>query len=281
MKATTTPQQCCDYIHKNYSIQAPKVGLILGSGLGGIAARIQQATTISYADLPGFPQSAVDGHAGQLHCGILGNTPIACLQGRAHVYEGTSGHSIKQMIRTLKLLGCEKLIVTNAAGSLHSDVRPGSLMLINDHINFQIQNPLIGPNDDEFGPRFVDMSSAYDHTLRQTLRKTAEANNIKTSTGVYIGVTGPMFETPAEIHAFRTLGADAVGMSTVAEVIVARHCGLKVAAISAITNLAAGMSEEELTHEGTLTHGQIAAKDLQQLLVKFLENKPCLQISIN
>ena len=267
---TSTPKRCCDTIRKLAPTIRPRIGLILGSGLGGIAEQITNAISIPYHELPGFPISRVEGHAGQLLIGDFNGVPVACLQGRAHLYEGTQGEAIKTMIRTLKLLGCESLIITNAAGTLHSDVKPGTLMLISDHINFQGQNPLIGLNDEEFGPRFFPMDNAYDHGLRQEITEVAETGNITIATGVYISVTGPMFETPAEIHAFRHLGADAVGMSTVSEVIVAKHCGLKVAAISAITNLAAGMSEEEISHNGTLEFGQIAAKDLQNLLTKLM-----------
>ena len=250
----------------------PKVGLILGSGLGSLADQIDSPIKISYSDLPGFPVSTVAGHPGCLVLGQLGGIPVACCQGRVHGYEGTSGHGFKTFIRALKLIGCEQLIITNAAGSLRADVGPGELMIINDHINFQPGNPLIGPNDDEFGPRFFPMDDAYDQMMREKFHQTAESLQIKLADGVYISVPGPMFETPAEIRAFRILGADAVGMSTVPEVIVARHCGLKVAVISAITNYASGMSAEKITHEHTLYYGKLAATNLTNLIITFLKN---------
>lgn len=266
----TEPQLCTDLIMTTTAIK-PKVGLILGSGLGSMAEQLTDKSIFPYEILPGFPVSSVEGHQGQLVIGHLGSTAIACLQGRAHLYEGTSPEGIKTMVRTLKCLGCTTVIITNAAGYLHPDVQPGSLMLITDHINFQGTNPLIGPNDDDFGPRFPPMTNAYDHDLQKRTIKAASELNIKLATGTYVGVTGPMFETPAEIQAFRKLGADAVGMSTVAEVIVARHCGLNVLAISVITNLAAGLSGEDLTHDDSLHFGKIAALDLERLLLKVTE----------
>lgn len=266
----TYPQQCCDIIKTKTDVR-PQIGLILGSGLGDIANNITQPTQFAYAELPGFPVSSVEGHQGQLILGYMGATAVACLQGRAHLYEGTSPEKIKTMVRTLKCLGCTTVIITNAAGYLHPDVKPGSLMAINDHINFQGTNPMIGPNDDEFGPRFFPMTNAYDTELRKMILAAASEQDIPMTSGVYVGVTGPMFETPAEIQAFRQLGADAVGMSTIAEVIVARHCGLKVAALSAITNLAAGLSSVDLSHEETLRNGRIAAQALERLLLTLME----------
>ncbi|MCK4609047.1 MAG: purine-nucleoside phosphorylase [Gammaproteobacteria bacterium] len=248
----------------------PKIGIVLGSGLGPLAEKITDATIISYSELPGFPCSGnVAGHAGKLHLGMLQGQPVACLQGRAHSYEGNTT-IIKTIIRTLKLLGCETLLMTNAAGSLRHEVGVGELMLINDHINYQFTNPLIGPNEDEFGPRFVSMENAYDSELRAKFSKAAEKIGIKLAQGVYFATSGPAFETPAEIAAFRTLGADAVGMSTVADNIVARHCGMKVAAISAITNLAAGMHPEALSHEQTLQGAELAVEKMQKLFLQML-----------
>jgi len=264
------PYQCCEIIQAKIKV-TPKIGIILGSGLGGIAEKITNQTNFAYSELPGFPVSSVEGHSGQLIIGELGKNSVACLQGRAHFYEGITAEAIKTMVRTLKCLGCTTVIITNAAGYLHSDIQPGSLMLITDHINFQGTNPLIGPNDDEFGSRFYPMTNAYNHGLQQQMIQTANNLDINLVTGIYISVTGPMYETPAEIQAFRKLGADAVGMSTVAEVQVARHCGLKVVAISAITNLAAGLSKVALSHEETLHHGKLAAKDLERLILGFLE----------
>ncbi len=252
---------------------APKVGLILGSGLGGLGDQITHARAIPYADLPGFPEPSVEGHAGRLILGTLGGVPVACLQGRVHLYEGHPPQVVQTLVRTLKVAGCETLIVTNAAGSLRRDVEPGSLMLISDHINLQPMNPLTGPNDDEFGPRFPAMSDAYDKELRNQFKSAAAKLNITLHEGVFAAVLGPNFETPAEIKAYQTLGADAVGMSVVPEVLVARHCGLKVAAISVLTNLAVGRSYEALSHEQTLHYANLAAGDLSRLIVAFLERR--------
>lgn len=261
--------KAAEYIRSKTPNFQPKIGLVLGSGLGMLADMIKDPTYIYYGNLPGFPISTVAGHAGRMVLGYLEGLPVVCLQGRAHWYEGVESEQVKTLVRTIKLLGCESIILTNAAGSLRMDAGPGRLMLITDHINMQSKNPVIGPNDEEFGPRFFAMDDAYNPALRKCLLQTAEQNKISLAQGVYLSVLGPCFETPAEIRAFRVLGADAVGMSTVPEVIVARHCGLKVAAISAITNYAAGMSDEEITHEGTLYYSKVAAKDMSLLLSKF------------
>ena len=250
---------------------APKVGLILGSGLGGLGDQISDAQVITYADLPGFPEPSVEGHAGRLILGSLGGVPVACLQGRVHLYEGHAPQVVQTLVRTLKVAGCETLIVTNAAGSLRSDVEAGSLMLISDHINLQPMNPLTGPNDDSFGPRFPPMSGAYDEELRNKFKSAAAQLGVTLHEGVFVALLGPYFETPAEIRAFKVLGADSVGMSVVPEVLVARHCGLRVAAISVLTNLAAGLSYEELSHDQTLHYANLAAGDLSRLIVAFLE----------
>lgn len=250
---------------------APKAGLILGSGLGDLGDQITDAHAISYADLPGFPEPSVEGHAGRLILGTLGGMPVACLQGRVHLYEGHAPQVVQTLVRTLKVAGCETLIVTNAAGSLRTDVEAGSLMLISDHINLQPMNPLTGPNDDSFGPRFPPMSGAYDEKFRDRFKTVAARLGITLHEGVFVALLGPYFETPAEIRAFKVLGADSVGMSVVPEVIVARHCGMRVAAISVLTNLAAGLSYEELSHEQTLHFANLAAGDLSRLIVAFLE----------
>jgi xanthosine phosphorylase len=249
----------------------PRVGLILGSGLGSLADQIADATAIPYSELPGFPEPSVEGHAGRLVVGQVGGVPVACLQGRVHLYEGQPLKAVQTLVRTLKAMGCEILVVTNAAGSLRTDVEPGSLMMIEDHINLQPINPLMGPNDDTFGPRFPPLGSAYDAELRRELRAAAGELDITLHEGVFVACLGPNFETPAEIRAFKTLGGDSVGMSVVPEVIVARHCGLRVAAISVLTNLAAGLSFEELSHEQTLHYANIAAGDMTRLIVRFLE----------
>jgi xanthosine phosphorylase len=249
----------------------PRVGVVLGSGLGAVAGAVTNPTNIDYADLPGFPRTTVAGHGGQAVLGSIGEVPVAVLQGRAHVYEGGDLDAIRVPIRALRAAGAEILVLTNAAGSLRAEVGPGRLMLITDHINLSGVNVLAGPNDDAIGPRFPSLRDAYDPELRERLRGAAGELGTELAEGVYLAVSGPAFETPAEIEAFRRLGADAVGMSTVHETTVARHCGLRVAAVSAITNLAEGMSDEPLSHEQTLQDAQRAADDLAPLLVRFVE----------
>jgi xanthosine phosphorylase len=251
--------------------RAPRLGIILGSGLGAVAEALEDAETISYADLPDFPAPSVHGHAGTLALGTLSGVPVACLQGRRHVYEGGDPGAMRGPVRVLKAAGAEALFVTNAAGSLNAEVGPGSLMAISDHINMLGVNPLTGPNDEAIGPRFPSLRDAYDPELRAVLHEVAGDLGIPLAEGVYLATAGPSFETPAEIRAFRTLGADAVGMSTVPEVILARHAGLRVAAVSAITNLAEGMGGEALSHEQTLRYANQAAGDLTRLIIGFCE----------
>jgi xanthosine phosphorylase len=244
----------------------PRVGLILGSGLGGLAAAIEQPVAIPYEDLPGFPRPGVEGHAGRLVLGELEGVPIACLQGRVHLYEGIPATAVIPMIRVLKGAGCDLLILTNAAGSLRPEVGPGSIVLIEDHINLQGQNPLTGPNEPVAGPRFVDLSEVYDRRMRERALALAGQLGIPLASGVYLATSGPSFETPAEIRAFRTLGADLVGMSTVPEAISARHCGLQVLGFSVVTNLAAGLSQTPLSHDETLAVAAQGASALEPLL---------------
>jgi xanthosine phosphorylase len=249
----------------------PRVGVVLGSGLGAVADAVSAPTRIDYGELPGFPVPGVAGHGGQAVLGSIGDVPVAVLQGRAHLYEGGDLEKIRTPVRALRAAGAEILVLTNAAGSLRPEVGPGSLMLISDHINLSGTNVLAGPNDDEIGPRFPSMRDAYDPELRAALRAAAEELGTPLAEGVYLAVSGPTFETAAEIRAFATLGADAVGMSTVHETAVARHCGMRVAAISAISNFAEGMSDVQLSHEQTLEDAQRAAADLAPLLVRFVE----------
>jgi xanthosine phosphorylase len=249
----------------------PRVGIVLGSGLGAVADAVADPTAVDYADLPGFPRPTVAGHGGQAVLGRIGAVAVAALQGRAHVYEGGDLDAIRTPIRALRAAGAEILVLTNAAGSLRPEVGPGRLMLITDHINLSGVNVLAGPNDDEIGPRFPSLRDAYDPELRERLSAAAAELGTELAEGVYLAVSGPTFETPAEIRAFDTLGADAVGMSTVHETAVARHAGLRVAAVSAITNFAEGMSEQPLSHEQTLRDGQWAADALAPLLVRFVE----------
>ncbi len=261
-----SPQELSEFILAKKSSFTPKIGIVLGSGLASFADKIQAPVFISYRELPGFPVSSVEGHPGQLILGYLNGIPIVCCQGRVHAYEGMQGKDFKLFIRTLKVLGCSTLLMTNAAGSLNKDFKPGQLVLISDHINFHPSNPLMGANETEFGPRFFSMDEAYDKKLRTILQQTAKQLDIPLPEGIYISVLGPSFETPAEIRAFRHLGADVIGMSTVPEVIVARHCDVKVAVISVVTNLAAGLSEEHITHEGTLHFAAKASENLGRLL---------------
>jgi purine-nucleoside phosphorylase len=249
--------------------RAPRLGLVLGSGLGAVADALEDAVAIPYTELPDFPRPSVHGHAGTLALGTLSGLPVACLQGRAHIYEGGDPGAMRGPVRTLKAAGAEALFITNAAGSLNAEVGPGALMAISDHINMLGVNPLTGPNEDAVGPRFPSLRDAYDSELRGILHAAAEDLDIALAEGVYLATAGPSFETPAEIRAFRTLGADAVGMSTVPEVILARHAGLKVAAVSAITNLAEGMGGEELSHEQTLRYANQAAGYLTRLIIEF------------
>ncbi|MZR31277.1 purine-nucleoside phosphorylase [Sneathiella litorea] len=268
---TLDPHKAADFVKDAAPGFTPRVGIVLGSGIGDLAEKIELVASIDYENIPDFPTSSVEGHAGRLILGRLGGMPVACMQGRVHYYEGVNPQDLTLPVRMLKLLGIEILLLTNAAGSFKKKMGPGSLMMISDHINFTGLNPLVGPNDDTFGPRFFSMEDAYDPILRKHLAAVAKELGITLHEGVYLHYLGPNFETPAEIRAFKTLGPDAVGMSTTPEVLVARHCGLRVAAISNITNLAAGMSKTRLSHEQTLECAKIAAADLESLVIVFLE----------
>jgi xanthosine phosphorylase len=254
---------------KNFS---PKVGMILGSGLGSIAETLSHAVTIPYQAIPGIQQSGgVSGHASLLVMGYLDDVPVVCLKGRLHLYEGVSYESIAILIRILKHLGCSIFVETCAAGSMRPEAAAGDLMMITDHINFQPGNPLVGINDESIGPRFIGMEDAYDLGLQEIMASCANRLDITLHKGVYISTLGPSFETPAEIRAFKTWGADAVGMSLVPEVILARHCGMKVVCVAAITNPAAGMSSQKITHDVTLQYGELAARKLIKLVPEFVK----------
>ena len=227
---------------------------------------IEDAISFSYDNLDGFTAAGVAGHNGTLYLGSVKGTEVAVLQGRVHYYESGQADAMKVPVRTLAGLGCEQLILTNAAGSLKEEATPGSVMLINDHINFTGVSPLFGEKETS---RFVDMVDVYDPVMLAKFHQIADDNNIKLHEGVYIWFCGPSFETPAEIRAAKSLGADVVGMSTVPEVILARHAGMKVAALSVITNMAAGMSDEELSHEQTMANADIGIQDLQKLLISY------------
>lgn len=234
---------------KQKNVKLPKIGLILGSGLGVLAKEIQEPIKVPYRDIPGFPVSTVEGHAGQLVFGTLNGASVVAMQGRFHFYEGYTFDKVTFPVRVMKELGVEVLIVTNAAGGVNKNFQPGDLMIISDHINNMGGNPLIGSNDSRFGVRFPDMSEAYNNELRNMAKKVAEKINLQIREGVYVGNTGPSYETPAEIHMIRAIGGDAVGMSTVPEVIVANHSKLKVLGISCISNMAAGILDQPLTHD--------------------------------
>lgn len=247
----------------------PKLGIVLGTGLAALGEQIEPVAELPYECIPGFLASTVQGHCGRLIAGFLKDIPVLCLQGRVHFYEGASPATIQIMIGSLRALGCTAVLLTNAAGSLLESVPPGQIMLIKDHINFQGINPLVGLNDERIGPRFVSMDNAYDADLRTRMKHIAQTIGVTLTEGVYIGVLGPSFETHAEIRAFRILGADAVGMSTISEVIIARHCGLKVVCLSVISNFAAGMTSQMLTHEEHLISAALASTLVIELVQRF------------
>ena len=254
----------------------PRVGIILGSGLGEFAAKVERPTTVAYADIPKFPQSTVEGHSGNLVLGYIGGVPVAVMQGRVHAYEGYAMEEITFPTRVLGLLGCRTLIVTNAAGGIDPAYKPGTLVALADHINLTGTNAAMGTNDPRFGmvegagQRFFDMSTAYSPTLRKLAHEAATAAGFELPEGIYLAVLGPSFETPAEIRAFRTLGATLVGMSTVHEVIVARHMGLEVLGISLVTNPAAGVSPEAIHHEEVMEIGRDVAPRFAALLTAII-----------
>lgn len=268
-------QAAVEYIRQKTAI-VPGVGIILGSGLGGFASQVKDAVTIPYAEIPGFPQSTVFGHSGKLVIGTIGGAAVAVMQGRVHAYEGYGIEQVTFPTRVLGLLGVRILIVTNAAGGIRASLPQGALVAITDHINFTGMNAAAGPNEPRFacvpgaGQRFFDMSEAYSPELRKLVMAEAAKQKITLEEGVYLAVLGPSFETPAEIRAFRTLGADLVGMSTVHEVIVARHMGIAVLGLSLVTNMAAGVSGEAIFHEDVMEIGRRVEKQFTALLVAFV-----------
>ena len=244
----------------------PRVGVILGSGLGALADELTERTEIPYADIPGWPGSTAVGHAGTLVLGALGGEPIAVMRGRAHLYEGVGADRVAFGVRVLGRLGIRSLVVTNASGGINPDYRPGLLVLISDHVNLQGTSPLVGPNDESLGPRFPDLSDAYDPELRARARDAAARLGIEVGEGVYAAWLGPQFETPAEIRFMRAVGGDLAGMSTVQEVIAARHMGIRVLGISVVTNMASGVLPQKIDHETVLEVGAAAAGDVTALL---------------
>ena len=248
-----------------------KIGLILGSGLGSYAERIQNKRFLPYSEIPGFPQSRVEGHAGRFVVGELFGKTVVCMQGRFHYYEGYPQSQIAIPIRVMKRLGVEKLLLTNAAGGVNLAFAPGDLMLLSDHINFSGSHPLIGENDASFGPRFPDQSNVYDRELRAKVKQVAKEAGVALQEGVYMMFSGPSFESPAEIVFARTVGASAVGMSTVPEAITAAHCGIQTIGISLITNMAAGVLDQTLSHEEVQETAALTSERFSRLVDRIVE----------
>lgn len=248
----------------------PQIGIVLGSGLGALAEQLETPLAIPFAGIPHFPQSTVPGHSGRLVIGSLAGVPVAILQGRVHAYEGYSSDEVTFPVRVLGRMGIRSLVLTNAAGGINPAFQQGQLVLIADHINLSGRNPVAGKNDERFGPRFFDLSEAYSERLRRLAHEAARDMEFRLDEGVYLSVLGPSFETPAEIRAFRTLGADLVGMSTVQETIAARHMGIEVLGISCVTNMAAGIQKEPLSHEEVIETGRRVEAQLAELLMRIV-----------
>ncbi len=245
-------EEAAAYVRGHIKTQ-PQIAVVLGSGLGAFADELSEAVRVNYRDIPHFPQSTVAGHSGRLVVGYVDGVPVAAMQGRVHLYESYSAREVVFPMRVLGRLGVKAAVLTNASGGINASYKAGSLVVLKDHINMQGANPLVGPNDERFGPRFPDMTHAYTKQYREFALEEARRLELDVHEGVYVGLTGPSYETPAEIRAFRAMGADVVGMSTVAEVIVARHMGMKILAISCVANLAADVSNQELSHGEVLT----------------------------
>ncbi|EKF44136.1 purine nucleoside phosphorylase [Nitratireductor indicus C115] len=258
-------REAADLLIEKLNGLAPQLGLVLGSGLGGLVDVVEEPVRLPYSELPGFPRSGVTGHAGEIVAGYLSGLPVIMLAGRAHYYEHGNPAAMRPALETLWGAGVKQLILTNAAGSLRKDMPPGSVMMIEDHINFSGANPMIGEGSDR---RFVGMTEAYDAGMRSAISKAARESGVDLHRGVYMWFSGPTFETPAEIRMARLLGGDAVGMSTVPEVIIARYLGLRVAACSVITNLGAGMSAGELSHQETKDMAPVGGEKLSRILTR-------------
>lgn len=272
---------CCKCVREKTDF-VPKVAVVLGSGLGDYAEAIQVVYELPYGEIAGFPVSTVPGHAGRFIFGYIDGVPVVCMKGRVHFYEGYPIGDVVLPARLMKLMGAEILFLTNAAGGVNTSFHAGELMLIKDHISVFAPNPLIGPNIEELGVRFPDMSTVYDKNLQKLIRKAAKENNIFLQEGVYAQLTGPSFESPAEIRMLRTLGCDAVGMSTVVEAIAANHMGMRVCGISCISNLAAGMTMNPLTHEEVQEAADMAAPNFKRLVTEAVKaigrsfSEPCI-----
>ena len=259
---------------RSRSALTPRVALVLGSGLGGLAEGIEEPVAIPFGELPGWPAASAPGHSGRLLLGHLEGVPVACLQGRLHMYEGLSALQVIEPALLMGRLGARTLLLTNAAGGVNHAYDAGTLMLLSDHLNLTGRTPLIGPNDDAVGPRFLDLSAVYDPELRARLRTAAEAAGVSLQEGVYAGLLGPTYETPAEVRMLRVLGADAVGMSTVMEAIGARWAGMRVVAISLITKKGAGISPTPLTHDEVLDAANVAGPRLARVIRGFVRDLP-------
>ncbi|GGJ94330.1 purine nucleoside phosphorylase [Lentibacillus kapialis] len=269
----TAITEAASYINKKSS-SGPAIGLILGSGLGVLADEIDNPVTFSYKDIPHFPESTVSGHKGQLVTGKLEGRQVIAMQGRFHYYEGYSMKQVTFPVRVMKKLGIDSIIVTNAAGGINKVFNPGDLMLITDHINNMGDNPLLGPNDETLGERFPDMSHVYDKAYLRHAKDCASTLGLTVQEGVYVGNTGPAYETPAEINMLRTLGGDAVGMSTVPEVIVSGHSGLRVLGISCISNMAAGILDQPLTHNEVIETTKQVREDFLKFVKEIIRTLP-------
>lgn len=265
MKDMEMIKACVAAIREKTSF-VPEIGLILGSGLGDYADRIQDAVVIPYSELPGFPVSTVQGHAGQFVMGTLMGKRVIAMQGRVHFYEGYSQRQITLPVRIMKQLGVEKMVLTNAAGGVNKSFKPGTLMVIRDHINYSGSHPLVGENLEEFGPRFPDMSNVYSSSLRRKLMEAANEAGVELKEGVYMMFSGPSYETPAEVRMAGILGADAVGMSTVPEAIVCSHSGIPVIGISCITNMAAGILDQPLDHKEVVETAAMVKREFIKVL---------------
>ena len=249
----------------------PEIALILGSGLGDYADGIQIETTVDYSEIEGFPVSTVTGHKGRFVFGYVGNVPVVIMQGRVHYYEGYPMSDVVLPTRLMGLLGAKKLLLTNAAGGINENFRPGDFMMLTDHIATGVPSPLIGPNLDDLGPRFPDMSEVYSHRIQDVIRNAASECEIDLKEGVYVQLTGPNYETPAEVRMCKIWGGDAVGMSTACEAMAARHMGMEIGGISCITNLAAGISKEKLDHKEVQETADRVSKDFKRLVTKIIE----------
>ncbi len=261
--------QARDFVASKTQLR-PKVGLVLGSGLGAFASKVKAEITIPFEEIPNFAKPTVEGHGGKLIIGHVGSTPCAILQGRIHYYEGHTMENVILPVRVLGLLGVKKIILTNAAGGLAEGMSPGDLMIIKDHINVMGTNPLIGPNISELGPRFPDMTDLYSKNIREKMVASFKELKVDFQVGIYCGLSGPTYETPSEVEHVRRMGADAVGMSTVPEAIAARHMGVEVAGISCITNLAAGITGQALSHDEVTETGKLVEDKFTSVLMNLI-----------